>query len=43
MRLLYAGCPQIITASSSKERTAILTSIRDGYLLKDILELDFIA
>jgi len=40
LRLLYGGYPQVITSSSSKERTAILTSIRDGYLLKDILELD---
>ena len=40
LRLIYGGYPQVITASSSKERTAILTSIRDGYLLKDILELD---
>lgn len=39
-RLLYGGYPQVITASSTKERTATLTSIRDGYLLKDILELD---
>jgi len=40
LRMLYGGYPQVITASSSKERVAILTSIRDGYLLKDILELD---
>lgn len=40
LRLLYGGYPQVITASSSKERTDILTSIRDGYLLKDILEMD---
>jgi predicted AAA+ superfamily ATPase len=40
LRLLYGGYPQVITASSIKERTTILTSIRDGYLLKDILELD---
>ncbi|MCX6271049.1 MAG: ATP-binding protein [Bacteroidetes bacterium] len=39
-RLLYGGYPQVITASTVKERIAILTSIRDGYLLKDILELD---
>ena len=38
-RLVYGGYPQVITASSSKEQTAILSSIRDGYLLKDILEL----
>lgn len=40
LRLLYGGYPQVITASSSKERTDVLTSIRDGYLLKDILEMD---
>jgi len=40
LRLIYGGYPQVITASSSKERSAVLTSIRDGYLLKDILELD---
>jgi predicted AAA+ superfamily ATPase len=40
LRLLYGGYPQVITASGSKERTNILTSVRDGYLLKDILELD---
>lgn len=40
LRLVYGGYPQVITALSSKEQTAILSSIRDGYLLKDILELD---
>jgi predicted AAA+ superfamily ATPase len=40
LRLIYGSYPQVVIASSSKERTAILTSIRDGYLLKDILELD---
>jgi predicted AAA+ superfamily ATPase len=40
LRLVYGGYPQVITASSYKEQTAILSSIRDGYLLKDILELD---
>jgi predicted AAA+ superfamily ATPase len=40
LRLIYGGYPQVIIASSSKERSAVLTSIRDGYLLKDILELD---
>jgi uncharacterized protein len=39
-RLLYGGYPQVITALSAKERIAKLISIRDGYLLKDILELD---
>ena len=40
MRLIYGGYPQVITAATTNERTRILTSIRDGYLLKDILELD---
>lgn len=39
-RLLFGGYPQVINATSVKERAAILLSIRDGYLLKDILELD---
>jgi predicted AAA+ superfamily ATPase len=39
-RLIYGAYPQVLTASSDKERKAKLTSIRDGYLLKDILELD---
>lgn len=39
-RLIYGGYPQVITASSSKERLQIITSIRDGFLLKDILTLD---
>ena len=40
LRLIFGSYPQVINASSQKERIAILTSIRDGYLLKDILELD---
>jgi predicted AAA+ superfamily ATPase len=40
LRLIYGGYPQVITSATSKERTAILSSIRDGYLLKDMLELD---
>lgn len=39
-RLLYGVYPQVVTALSAKERIAKLISIRDGYLLKDILELD---
>jgi len=39
-RLLYGGYPQVVTAFSAKDRIAKLISIRDGYLLKDILELD---
>ena len=40
LRLIYGSYPQVITAASSKERTAVLTSIRDGFLLKDLLEMD---
>lgn len=39
-RLLFGSYPQVIVASGDKEKVAILTSVRDGYLLKDILELD---
>jgi len=39
-RLLYGGYPQVVTTNLIKERIKILTSIRDGYLLKDILEMD---
>ncbi|HBB91493.1 MAG TPA: hypothetical protein DC042_07180 [Bacteroidales bacterium] len=39
-RLIFGAYPQVLTASADKERKAKLTSIRDGYLLKDILELD---
>jgi len=39
-RLIYGGYPQVITSRTAKEKVAVLNSIRDGYLLKDILELD---
>ncbi len=39
-RLIYGSYPQVLTATNNKERMEILTSLRDGYLLKDMLELD---
>lgn len=38
--LIFGSYPQIITAASSDEKKDILKSIKDGYLLRDILELD---
>ncbi len=40
LKLIFGSYPQVFTAATIKERTSVLTSIRDGYLLKDILELD---
>lgn len=39
-RLIYGAYPQVITAETEKEKREQLQSIRDGYLLKDILTLD---
>lgn len=39
-RLIYGYYPQVVSASTDKEKTEILESIKSGYLLKDILELD---
>ena len=39
-RLIYGSYPQVITAESDRERIDILESIKNGVLLKDILELD---
>ncbi|MCX6327453.1 MAG: AAA family ATPase [Bacteroidia bacterium] len=39
-RLVFGYYPQVITADSDKERISVLESIKNGYLLKDILELD---
>lgn len=39
-RLIYGSYPQVITAETEKEKRQQLQSIRDGYLLKDILALD---
>lgn len=40
MRLIYGLYPRIFSAKSLAEKQAELVSLRDGYLLKDILELD---
>lgn len=39
-RLIYGSYPSIITSESIKEKVEELESIKNGYLLKDILELD---
>ena len=39
-RLIFGSYPQVITARTNKERMETLKSIRDGYLLRDVLELD---
>lgn len=39
-RLIYGSYPQIIVAKTERQRRKILENLRDGYLLKDILELD---
>lgn len=39
-KLLYGMYPQVILAKTNEERMNVLESIRNGYLLKDILELD---
>jgi uncharacterized protein len=39
-RLIFGSYPQVLVAGKDTERIAILKSIRDGYLLKDILEMD---
>lgn len=39
-RLIFGSYPQVIEANTNNEKQKILESIRDGYLLKDILELD---
>jgi len=38
--LIYGSYPQIITVKTLKQKVSIIESIRDGYLLRDILELD---
>jgi len=40
MRLVFGSYPQVILAKSEQEKTDILESIKNGALLKDILELD---
>lgn len=39
-RLIYGSYPQIITAESENAKKKRLENVRDGYLLKDILEQD---
>jgi len=39
-RLIYGVYPQIVTTENENEKIDILNSIKNGYLLKDILELD---
>ena len=39
-RLIYGSYPQVLTAETEGEKRDQLQSIRDGYLLKDILALD---
>lgn len=38
-RLIYGSYPQIITAHSNNEKIEILESIKNGFLLRDILEI----
>ncbi len=39
-RLIFGLYPQVVVAESKDERIEVLESIKNGYLLKDILELD---
>ncbi len=39
-RLIYGSYPQVITAETDRQRTDVLESIKNGILLRDILELD---
>lgn len=39
-RLIFGSYPQVITSHTDKERTGVLESIKNGFLLKDILALD---
>jgi len=39
-RLIFGLYPQVVMAESKDERIEVLESIKNGYLLKDILELD---
>ena len=39
-RLIYGSYPQVVTASGERIKKRYLENLRDGYLLKDILELD---
>ncbi|MCD4791994.1 MAG: ATP-binding protein [Bacteroidales bacterium] len=39
-KLIYGMYPQVIMAETVNDRIDVLTSIKNGYLLKDVLELD---
>ncbi len=39
-RLVFGYYPQVVLAESKEEKNSVLDSIKNGYLLKDILELD---
>ena len=39
-RLIFGWYPQVITANNDREKIEILQSVKNGYLLKDILMLD---
>lgn len=39
-RLIYGMYPQVVLAGNDAERVELLKSIRDGYLLKDVLKID---
>lgn len=39
-RLIYGSYPQVVTAKTDKRRRKVLENLRDGYLLKDILNMD---
>jgi len=39
-RLLYGAYPEVLTAGAYRGKRELLTAIRDGYLLKDILALE---
>lgn len=39
-RLIFGSYPQVVTATAKQEMISVLESVKNGYLLKDILELD---
>ncbi len=39
-RLIYGYYPQVVTATTQTDKIEVLQNIRNGYLLRDILELD---
>jgi hypothetical protein len=39
-RLVFGSYPQVITEKNNQKKISVLTSVKNGYLLKDILELD---